>query len=182
MGIVAIVAGGIESGFNSLPTLSGTTVGPTKAFGLVAASLGVYLLPMLSIAAIGLLLSTITRNSAAAVVGALMIALVLQIGSIIPGLEEIRPYLLPRQFDAWQGLLREPTDWAPIVRAAWVCAAYAVPSLFAAYVVFLRRDVAGAETASAHALTPFTTLYRTTSSARKKTTPNRPPPPRPQSG
>ena len=132
-----------QSGFNSLTTLSGTKVGPAKALGLVAASLGVYLLPMLSIAAIGLLLSTITRNSAAAVVGALMIALVLQIGSIIPGLEEIRPYLLPRQFDAWQGLLREPTDWAPIVRAAWVCAAYAVPCLAAAYLVFLRRDVAG---------------------------------------
>jgi len=143
MGIVAILAGGLESGFNSLTTLSGTKVGPAKALGLVTASLGVYLLPMLAIASIGLLLSTITRNSAAAVVGALMIALVLQIGSIIPGLEEIRPYLLPRQFDAWQGLLREPTDWAPIVRAAWVCAAYAVPSLFAAYVVFLRRDVAG---------------------------------------
>jgi ABC-2 type transport system permease protein len=143
MGIVAILAGGLESGFNSLTTLSGTKVGPAKALELVTASLGVYLLPMLAIASIGLLLSTITRNSAAAVVGALMIALVLQIGSIIPGLEEIRPYLLPRQFDAWQGLLREPTDWAPIVRAAWVCAAYAVPSLFAAYVVFLRRDVAG---------------------------------------
>ena len=140
MGVVAIVAGGIESGFHSLTTLSGTKVGPAKAFGLVAASLGVYLLPMLSI---GLLLSTITRNSAAAVVGALMIALVMQIASIIPGLEEIRPYLLPRQFDAWQGLLREPTDWAPIVRAAWVCGAFALPSLAAAYLVFLRRDVAG---------------------------------------
>jgi hypothetical protein len=34
-------------------------------------------------------------------------------------------------------------DWAPIVRAAWVCSLYAVPSLFAAMLVFLRRDVAG---------------------------------------
>src|SRR5438045_1886671 len=137
MAAVAIIAGGFESGYHSLTTLSGTKVGPWKAFGLVAASLGVYLLPMLSIAAIGLLLSTITRNSAAAVVGALMIALVMQIANIIPGIEEIRPYLLPRQFDAWQGLLRDPTDWAPIVRAAWTCAAYAIPSLFAAYLVFL---------------------------------------------
>ena len=143
MAAVAIIAGGFESGYHSLTTLSGTTVGPWKAFGLVAASLGVYLLPMFSIAAIGLLLSTITRNSAAAVVGALMIALVMQIANIIPGIEEIRPYLLPHQFDAWQGLLREPTDWAPIVRAAWTTTAYTVPCLFAAYLVFLRRDVAG---------------------------------------
>jgi len=39
--------------------------------------------------------------------------------------------------------LREPIDWAPIVRAAWVCALYAVPSLVAAFLVFLRRDVGG---------------------------------------
>ena len=35
------------------------------------------------------------------------------------------PYLLSTQFNAWQGLLRQPVDWAPIVRAAWVCALYA---------------------------------------------------------
>ena len=42
-----------------------------------------------------------------------------------------------------QALLRQPVDWAPIVRAAWVCALYAVPSLVAAFLVFLRRDVGG---------------------------------------
>ena len=47
------------------------------------------------------------------------------------------------QFNAWQGLLRQPVDWAPIVRAAWVCSLYAVPAFVAALLVFLRRDVAG---------------------------------------
>ena len=42
-----------------------------------------------------------------------------------PGLEALQPYLLSTQFNAWQGLLRQPVDWAPIVRAAWVCALYA---------------------------------------------------------
>jgi hypothetical protein len=36
-----------------------------------------------------------------------------------------------------------PTDWLPIGRAAWVCAIYAVPMGVAAYLIFLRRDVAG---------------------------------------
>ena len=49
----------------------------------------------------------------------------------------------PTQFDAWQGLLRDPIDWAPIVRAAWVSALYALPALSCALTVFLRRDVAG---------------------------------------
>ena len=36
-----------------------------------------------------------------------------------------------------------PTDWVPIARAAWVCAIYAVPLGVGAYLIFLRRDVAG---------------------------------------
>jgi ABC-2 type transport system permease protein len=40
-------------------------------------------------------------------------------------------------------LLRTPADWEPIIRAAWVSAAYAIPSLVIALTVFLRRDVAG---------------------------------------
>jgi len=55
----------------------------------------------------------------------------------------IKPYLLTEQFENWHGLLRTPTDWAPIAHSAWVCALYGVPALFAAYLVFLRRDVAG---------------------------------------
>ena len=36
-----------------------------------------------------------------------------------------------------------PIDWAPILRATWVCGLYGVPALVAAGLVFLRRDVAG---------------------------------------
>jgi ABC-2 type transport system permease protein len=143
MGTVAVAAGSIVSGFNSLITLSGDRVSAGRGLVLVVASLGVYALPLLAIACIGLLLSAATRNSAGAVVGTLMIALIMQLLGILPGLKSIQPYLLPSQFDAWQGLLRTPADWAPIVRAAWVCALYAVPSLIAAALVFLRRDVAG---------------------------------------
>ena len=41
------------------------------------------------------------------------------------------------------GDFRTPTDWDPIVRAVWVCAIYAVPAGLGAYLVFVRRDVAG---------------------------------------
>ncbi|HVS28223.1 MAG TPA: hypothetical protein VHE14_01645, partial [Solirubrobacteraceae bacterium] len=143
MGVIAVVAGGLESGFNPLTTPSGTRVSAGEALGLVAASFAVYLLPLLAITAIGVLLSTVTRNSAGAVVGTVMVVIVLEIIGILPGLGGLKPYLLPTQFDAWQGLLRAPIDWSPIVRAGWVCSLYAVPSLIAAYLVFLRRDVAG---------------------------------------
>jgi ABC-2 type transport system permease protein len=142
-GTVAVVAGSIQSGFNSLQTLSGTVVSAPKALELVYVGLLVYLIPIATVVAIGLLLSTITRNSAAAVVGTLMVSLLFQLIGILPGLGGTVPYLLSTQFNAWQGLLREPIDLAPVVRAAWVCAMYGVPALAAAFLVFLRRDVAG---------------------------------------
>jgi len=142
-GTIAVVAGSLESGFNSLQSLSGTVVSAPKALELVYVSLLVYLIPIAAIVCIGLFLSTITRNSAAAVVGTLMVSLLIQLIGILPGLSGAQPYLLSTQFNAWQGLLRTPIDWAPIVRAAWVCALYGLPALGGALLVFLRRDVAG---------------------------------------
>jgi ABC-2 type transport system permease protein len=142
-GTVAVIAGSVESGFNSLQSLSGTIVSAPKALELVYVSLAVYLMPIAAIVCIGLLLSALTRNSAAAVVGTLMISLLIQLIGVLPGMSGAQPYLLSTQFNAWQGLLRTPIDWTPIIRAAWVCALYGLPTLFTAFLVFLRRDVAG---------------------------------------
>jgi ABC-2 type transport system permease protein len=140
---VGLLLGGLRYGLHPLTSLSGTRIATGRALELIAAALGAYLLPVLAVASIALLLSTATRNSAAAIVGALMISLLMQLVGIISGLAFLKPYLLSTQFDAWQGLLREPVDWAPIVRATWVCALYALPALAAALTVFVRRDVAG---------------------------------------
>jgi ABC-2 type transport system permease protein len=140
---VATGAGVVSWGFSSLRTLSGTVVSAPEALLLVFAANAVYLIPLFTVVSIGVLLSTVARNSAAAVVGTIGLVILLFIVAEIPGLEGIRPYLLTEQFQSWQGLLRTPTDWAPIAHCAWVCALYAVPSLFAGYLVLLRRDVAG---------------------------------------
>ncbi len=140
---VATAAGVASWGFSSLRTLSGTVVSAPEALLLVFAANAVYLIPLFTVASIGVLLSTVARNSAAAVVATIGLVILLFIIAEIPGLEGIQPYLLTEQFQSWQGLLRTPTDWAPIAHSAWVCALYAVPSLFAAYLVLLRRDVAG---------------------------------------
>jgi DNA-binding response OmpR family regulator/ABC-type transport system involved in multi-copper enzyme maturation permease subunit len=135
MGAVAVVAGVLVSGFNPIITLSGTKVSASRGLGLVWASLLVYLIPILSIACIGLLFSTLFRNSGAAVVSTLMFSLLVQLIGILPGLGALHPYLLSTQFEAWQGFLRVPVDWAPIVRAIWVCAIYALPALATALIV-----------------------------------------------
>jgi ABC-2 type transport system permease protein len=143
MALVGTIAASIAWGFHPLTSLSGTKVSAGHGLALLAASLAIYLLPLAGIAAFGLLLSTVTRNSAASVVGTLMWALLMQLLGVLPGTESFRPYLLGTQFEAWHGFLRVPADWAPVVRALWVCAIYIGAPLVAAYIVFLRRDVAG---------------------------------------
>ncbi|HUA11209.1 MAG TPA: ABC transporter permease [Solirubrobacteraceae bacterium] len=141
--LVATLAGVIIWGFHPLTSLSGTVVSAPKSLALIAAANAFYLIPLFAVVSIGILLSTVSRNSAGAVVGTLGVTLVLAIVGSIPGLGGLRPYLLTTQYSAWQGLLHTPTDWTPIVESVWVCALYAVPCLLAAYLVFLRRDVAG---------------------------------------
>ena len=141
--VIGLVAGGLIWGFDPLTTLSGTQVGVGRALFLTAAGTLTYFLPLAGMAAIALLLSTVTRNSAAAVVGTLMVSIFLQILGSIAALDWLDPYLLSTQFNAWQGILREPTDWEPIIRSAWVCALYALPALGWALTAFLRRDVTG---------------------------------------
>ena len=140
---VGLAAATAEWGWKPLVSLSGPKVSASHSFALLLATLGVYLLALLGIAAFGLLISTVTRNSAAAVVSTLMFALLMQLIGALPGTEPIRPYLLSNQFVAWHGLLRVPVDWAPISHAVWLCALYIIVPAAAAYFVFLRRDVAG---------------------------------------
>jgi ABC-2 type transport system permease protein len=140
---VATVGGIASWGFHPVTTFSGTVVSASEALLLVFAANAIYLIPLLTVVAVGVLLSTATRNSAAAAIGTIGLVILLFVVAQIPGLEGIKPYLLTEQFENWHGLLRTPTDWTPIWHSAWVCALYAVPSLFAAYLVFLRRDVAG---------------------------------------
>ncbi|HEY7075863.1 MAG TPA: ABC transporter permease [Solirubrobacteraceae bacterium] len=141
--IVGLVVGGLIYGFNPLISLSGTHVSVGRGLVLIGAGGIAYFLPIIAIACIGLLLSTLTHNSAAAVVGTLVLSIMLQLLGIISALDFTHPYLLSTQFNAWQGFLRDPIDWAPIVRGAWVSAAYAVPAFAVAFTYFVRRDVAG---------------------------------------
>jgi ABC-2 type transport system permease protein len=141
LGAVALVAATAAWGFHPLTSLSGSRVSAGHGLSLLVATLAVYALPLAGIAAFGLLVSTVTRNSAASVVGTLMFALLMQLLGVLPGTEAIRPYLLATQFEAWHGFLRVPVDWSPVVRGVWVSALYLAVPLAAAYVVFIRRDI-----------------------------------------
>jgi ABC-2 type transport system permease protein len=142
LAVSATLAGGAASGFDPLQTFT-RVVSPAQATALVAISFGVYAMPMLALACVGVLLSTVARNSAGAVVGTLLFALLLQFTQIVPGLDGdgVQRWMLSQQFQAWQTLFRDPVDWSPVAHAALVSALYAVWALAAAWAHFVRRDV-----------------------------------------
>ncbi len=140
---IGLVIGGLIWGFDPLVSLSGNKISTERSLVLLGATTLTYFLPTMAVASLALLLSTVTRNSAAAVVATLMLSLIMQLLGIISALDFLRPYLLPTQFNAWQGLLRDPIDWTPVIRAAWTSALFAVPALAWAFTHFIRRDVTG---------------------------------------
>ena len=142
-GIVSLVGATIAFGFHPVHEAAGATISAAHALALVAAGYGVYLLPVLVICSFSFFLSVVTRNGAAALIGALLYALAFQLVAALPGIGSAKHYLLPLQFSAWQSLFHASRDGASIGSAVWVCATYAAVPLVAGWLVFRRRDVAG---------------------------------------
>ncbi len=138
-----LVSGGIAWGFNPVVDLTGTRLSAFHALGLTFAALGMFAIPLAAIAAFGIFLSVVTRNSAAAIVGTLVYELVMEAIVGLVHLQWLHHYLLSAQFDAWHGLFQTPVFWAPVVRCVWVSALFAAVPLAAAFTVFRRRDVTG---------------------------------------
>ena len=139
---MSLVGALLSWGFHPVRTTGGATVAAGHALGLVVAAYAVYLLPVLVIASFAFFLSTVTRNSAAALVGALLFALGFQLVAALPGIGSVKHYLLPAQFNAWESLFGRGDGDALIARAAWTCALYAGIPLLAGWLYFRRRDVA----------------------------------------
>jgi ABC-2 type transport system permease protein len=139
----ALVSGGIAWGYNPVINLSHDHLSATHALGLSVAALGLFAIPLIAVAAFAIFLSVATRNSAAAIVGALVYALAQEALAALVHLDFFRHYLLSDQLDGWHGLFQTPTYWTPVVRTIWVSAVFIAVPLAAAFFLFRRRDVAG---------------------------------------
>ena len=137
------IAGTIAWGFHSVRNLDGTRLSAGHAFALTFAALAVFAVPLIGVAAFAVMLSTVTRNTAASIVGTLVYALTQEaVGGLVHA-TWAKLYLLSDQFDGWHGVFMSPTDWTLIGRALWVSAIYTAIPLAIAFWVFTRRDVAG---------------------------------------
>jgi len=137
------IAGLIAWGWHPLRNLDGAVLSAPHALALTFAALGVFAVPLIGVAAFAVMLSTITRNSAASIVGTLVYALAQEAVGGLVHQTWAKLYLLSDQFDGWHGLFMSPTDWTLIARAFWISAIYTAVPLSIAWVFFSRRDVAG---------------------------------------
>jgi ABC-2 type transport system permease protein len=142
-GAVAFAGASLAFGLHPLLDVAGGVHSVANALGLVVAGYGVYLLPVFVVCAFSFFLSVVTRNGAAALVGAILYALAFQLVSALPGIGAGKRYLLPNQWEAWQALFHAPGHDGAVARAVWLCALYIAVPLVAGWVVFRRRDVAG---------------------------------------
>ena len=138
-----MIAGISAWGFHPVVSLSGVRLSAAHAFGLTFAALGVYAVPLLAVAAFGIFLSAVTRNSAAAIVGTLVYELVMEAVVGLVHVSWLPHWVLSAQFDAWHAIFTSPFTWTPVLRAFWVSAIYAAVPLAVAFWYFRRRDVAG---------------------------------------
>lgn len=141
--LVSTVAGIIAWGFNPLVNISGQRISALHALALDIPAVVIYTLPVLAIACFGFFLSVATGQSVPAVGGTLIYAMSLQGVAAIAAIHSAHPFLLTNQFTAWHDLFETPTGGDLIVRALWVSAAFALPPVVAALLLFNRRDVAG---------------------------------------
>jgi ABC-2 type transport system permease protein len=123
-------------------TLGGTSISVGAALGRIALGLADYAAPLLAVSAWGFMLSTVTRNSGASIVGMLVFGFANQIIGFLPNISpDVTKWLLTDQFTSWQAALGTAVDTAPMLHSLWVSAIYAVIPLALSAWVFQRRDV-----------------------------------------
>jgi ABC-2 type transport system permease protein len=139
--IVGAVAGGIAFGFGPFATLSGTTISTGAAALRILAAGGYVLAGVAGVAAIGMLISTLTTSGPGATAGTVAIALASQILDNLSSLRAVHPFLPTHGWLAYVDLFRSPVELGAIGHGLVLFAAYTAIFLGATLVVFSRRDV-----------------------------------------
>jgi ABC-2 type transport system permease protein len=139
----SVAAGVLLIGPGPLIGLSGALLAPSHALSRVVLAWASVLPPILGLTAVAVLLSIVTRSSAAGIGLPVVVALTMQLCALIDGPEVFRRLMITSAFGAWHGLLAEPAYYGPLVDGTIVSGFYFAVSLSIAYRALLRRDIAG---------------------------------------
>jgi ABC-2 type transport system permease protein len=142
LAVSSVAAGVLLVGPQPLVGLSGALLPPSHALARVTLAWASVLPPIVSFTAVAVLVSVVTRSSAAGIGLPVVAALAMQLFALVDGPEMLRRMLITSAFGAWHGLLAEPPYYGPLVHGATASGAYATVSLAIAYHLLRRRDIA----------------------------------------
>jgi hypothetical protein len=143
LGTASIAAGVVATGAHPLVGLTGQTLGSGHAAGLTLAAWGISLVPALGFTALALLISAVTRSSAAGMLGPLVAALAMQLFGLLGSGDIVRALLLSTALDGWNGLFASPSYARPLEWAALIGLCYMIGCLTVAWLSLRNRDIAG---------------------------------------
>jgi ABC-2 type transport system permease protein len=101
------------------------------------------LLPALAFAALAVMLSVLTRSTAAGTGGPVAVGLLTSLAGMTGLPEWLRELLPGTGFETWHGLFAQPVFTGPLLRTSAVSAGWSALFLAAAWWAFSRRDVRG---------------------------------------
>src|SRR3954453_45504 len=121
-------------GHQPLVGLSGQLIPSGTAARLVVESWATALPPLLGFTCLAILLSVLTRSPAAGIAAPVVLGIIMQLADTLAGLEPVPPLLLSISFEAWHGLLAEPSFHAPLISGLITSAVWSSLSLTVAFI------------------------------------------------
>jgi ABC-2 type transport system permease protein len=141
---VTDLAAGLLAGTQPVVGLSGQLVPAGHAAGLVVASWASELPPVLGFTSLAVMASVVSRNSVVGIGGPALIALLLQIVTLVSLPAWGQMALLSTPFMAWHGFWAQPVFVGQFTEGLVTCAAWFVVCGAVAWLVFRRRTIGGA--------------------------------------
>jgi ABC-2 type transport system permease protein len=139
--VTGLLVGAALFGLGDLTLLSGTTVGIGEGL-LRALAVALYVAAMLTtVAALGLLVSTLTEVPVAAMSATAITVVVVEILEAVPQLSPLHPWLFTEYWLAFGDLLRDPVVLGAVVHGLAVQAGWVAVLLALAWARLTSRDV-----------------------------------------
>jgi ABC-2 type transport system permease protein len=139
-GVGLLLLGGGSTG-SAVTGISGTSLSSTDLVVRTAASVGYVALSMLGVAALALLLSTVSDSPLAAALGALAFLIASTLLLTLDAARALQPYLPTRYWLAFVDLFRDPVQWQDLERGVLLQAVYVVVFLGMGWANFSTKDV-----------------------------------------
>jgi ABC-2 type transport system permease protein len=122
-------------------SVSGTALTPREAVLRTLLTMVYVALSMLGVAAVALLLSTVTDSPLAAALGALALLVTSTLLLTLDAARALQPYLPTRYWLSFVDLFRQPILWRDVLRGVGLQAVYVVVLLGAAWANFTTKDI-----------------------------------------